>query len=77
MNIQEFEALTGKSLSAEEYAKYERAYMNASQLFDKQRFCNAISKANPETLDLIFDLSGRVSILSRIQENMSKTGKAT
>lgn len=61
MNKQEFEALTGKSVTAEYYARFESAYMNASQSFDKQKFCNAVRKAKPETLELIFDLSERVN----------------
>lgn len=60
MNIQEFEDLTGKSVNQEDYAKYEAAYMNASQNIDKNDFCNAVRKAKPETLNLIFDLSEQV-----------------
>lgn len=36
----EFEALTGKKVTAEEYAKIEKVYMAASDM-DKQEFCAA------------------------------------
>lgn len=69
MTIQEFEDLTGKSVSDEEYGKIENAYMNASQEWDKARFCEAVRKAKPETLSLIYDLSQRINILEAQKQN--------
>lgn len=44
MNKQEFEKLTGRVVSQEDFIEYERMYMEAGDDIDKQTFCDEIKK---------------------------------
>ncbi len=49
----EFEQLTGKRVSPEEYAKIEKVYMAAPDSWDKAKFCKAVKGIKDETNDLL------------------------
>lgn len=59
MNIQEYEARTGRSVEQEEYSKIEQIYLNAGSM-DKDAFCKAWKLAKGPTLELIEELSHNV-----------------
>ena len=44
MNKQEFEKLTGRVVSQEDFIEYERMYIEAGDDIDKQTFCDEIKK---------------------------------
>lgn len=44
MNKQEFEKLTGRVVSLEDFIEYERMYMESGDDIDKQTFCDEIKK---------------------------------
>lgn len=65
----EFEALTGKKVSAEQYAEIEKVYM-AAYAMDKQEFC-AAWKAG-ETLHIMGELVKNVQSLTKWRDNWKK-----
>lgn len=59
MNIHEFETLTGLSVSAEEYAKIEKIYLNAGEL-DKESFCKGWKQAKESSREVMEAISDNV-----------------
>ncbi len=53
----EFEQLTGKRVTPEEYAKIERIYMASPDAWKKEAFCRTYKSANQDAKNLFHDLT--------------------